>query len=280
MFAMTASGSFWHHQAPKDKRLINEQEIFGRPLVRLLNRIPMQAAREWRNQLIFQQQYLIFKEALQDDSRNFPMENCDKKTYFEDATAGTNFDAHYIYHTAWAARQVRRLGPPLHIDISSSLYFSSILSAFIPTEFYDYRPADLHLDNLACKRADLMSLPFDSNSVESLTCMHVIEHIGLGRYGDPLDAKADLKAIREIHRVLKPGGVFLFVVPIGTARIVFHAHRIYSLRMIQEMLDGFTIREFSMVPDDPRGRGMLNYPQESVVDEQRYACGCFKLTKD
>jgi hypothetical protein len=37
--------------------------------------------------------------------------------------------------------------------------------------------------------------------------MHVVEHIGLGRYGEPMDEQGDLKAIEELKRVLAPGGI-------------------------------------------------------------------------
>lgn len=57
----------------------------------------------------------------------------------------TPFDAHYIYHPAWAARIIARTKPAIHVDISSTLHFCSILSAFVPVKFYDYRPADLKL---------------------------------------------------------------------------------------------------------------------------------------
>jgi hypothetical protein len=58
--------------------------------------------------------------------------------------------------------------------------------------------------------------------------MHVIEHIGLGRYGEALDPDGDLKAIRELVRVLAAGGNLLVVVPVGRPRIQFNAHRIYD----------------------------------------------------
>lgn len=113
-----------------------------------------------------------------------------------DNTEYTGFDAHYIYHPAWAARIVKQISPSIHIDISSTLHFCSILSAFIPVKFYDYRPAILDLDNLNSLKADLMNLPFEDNSIESISCMHTVEHIGLGRYGDPLDPMGDIKAIK------------------------------------------------------------------------------------
>jgi hypothetical protein len=45
--------------------------------------------------------------------------------------------------------------------------------------------------------------------------MHVVEHVGLGRYGDPIDANGDAQAIKELKCVLWPGGVLYFVVPTG-----------------------------------------------------------------
>src|SRR5436853_180080 len=95
---------------------------------------------------------------------------------------------------------------PMRDDIA----FRKEFSAFIPVEFYDYRPANVQLSNLTAEAADLLALPFAEGSVESLSCMHVVEHIGLGRYGDPLDPNGDLKAIAELRRVLAPAGTLLF----------------------------------------------------------------------
>ncbi len=114
-----------------------------------------------------------------------------------DWTSTTGFDSHYIYHPAWAARILAVQKPEKHIDISSSLAFISIVSAFIPVDFYDYRQAILQLGNLQSKKGDLLNLPFEDKTVHSLSCMHVVEHIGLERYGDPIDPCGDLKAISE-----------------------------------------------------------------------------------
>ena len=65
-----------------------------------------------------------------------------------DASTNTDFDRHYTYHPAWAIRKIKENNVSEHIDISSILSFSANLSAFIPVKFYDYRPANLVLDNL------------------------------------------------------------------------------------------------------------------------------------
>lgn len=197
----------------------------------------------------------------------------------QDDTSGTPFDAHYIYHTAWAARVLAQLRPPIHHDISSYLYFSTLLSAFVPIKFYDYRPAPIQVSGLTAEHADLLDLPFSNESIESLSCMHVIEHIGLGRYGDQLDYDGDLKAIKEVSRVLKKGGSLLFVVPVGTARICFNAHRIYSPFAIQEIFKhDFNLQDWALITDDP-WKGIIAKPSLQLMSEQKYGCGCFWFIK-
>lgn len=192
----------------------------------------------------------------------------------------TNFDPHYIYHPAWAARIIStKIKPKKHTDISSILHFSTLVSAFVPVEFYDYRPAEIKLDNLECKRADLTKLPFDSNSIESISCMHTVEHVGLGRYGDSIDPEGDIKAINELIRVIKPGGSLLFVVPVGRSRIEFNAHRIYSYRQVSDMFKNMTLKEFSLIPDNFKDVGMIVDASEDEVDKQEWGCGCFWFIK-
>jgi len=196
-----------------------------------------------------------------------------------DKTKTTNFDPHYTYHPAWAARIVAKNRPTKHIDISSILHFSTLLSAFVPVEFYDYRPANVILSNLQCKQADLLNLPFEDNSVESLSCMHTIEHVGLGRYGDPIDANGDLKASKELARVLKQNGTFIFVAPIGKPLIEFNSHRIYSYEQVMDMFKSLKLKEFSMIPDNFKESGLITNADKNLVKNQDWACGCFWFTK-
>jgi len=199
----------------------------------------------------------------------------DRLPCLHDKTDKTYFDRHYIYHTAWAARVLAKTQPQKHIDISSSLYFSSIVSAFVPIKFYDYRPAKLNLSNLTSEHADLLRLPFDDKSIDSLSCMHVIEHIGLGRYGDPLDPDGDLKAMTELERVLAQNGNLLFVVPVGKPKIMFNAHRIYSYEEVINNFSTLTLQEFFLITDDTGKRDIMDNPTPEIVAQQTYGCGCF-----
>ncbi len=188
----------------------------------------------------------------------------------------TKFDRHYVYHTAWAARKLAEFPVQMHIDISSCLRFNTIASAFVPIAFYDYRPVDINLSQFQSKKADLLNLDFIDNSINSLSCMHVIEHIGLGRYGDPLDPNGDIKAIKELIRVLAKHGNLYIVVPIGEARICFNAHRIYNPISIIQYFNNLKLIEFACVPDN--GHLMRNVNPEDF-QTQKYACGLYHFRK-
>lgn len=197
----------------------------------------------------------------------------------DDRTPGTGFDRHYVYHTAWAMRVLTRSRPAAHVDVASSLYFAALASAFVPVRYYEYRPVDLHLPGLECEQADLLRLPFGDGSVESLSCMHVVEHVGLGRYGDPLDPDGDLKAMAELRRVLAPSGELLFVVPVGKPRVQFNAHRIYAFDQIVDALNGLDLSEFALVPDRKNGSALIESATKQQADAQRYGCGCFRFRR-
>lgn len=152
-----------------------------------------------------------------------------------------------------------------------------MISAFIPTEFYEFRPANINLSNLKTGAIDLTNINFETNSIQSLSCMHTVEHIGLGRYGDPLDPLGDVKAINELKRVCGLGGNLLLVVPVGKPRIQFNAHRIYDPNYIVSQFENFKLLDFSVVMDD--GSYLTNAPVE-ISRNQSWACGCFWFVKE
>jgi SAM-dependent methyltransferase len=204
----------------------------------------------------------------------------DRSLHFLDATVTTGFDRHYLLHVAWASRVLASISPDRHVDIASSLSFATTISAFIPVQFIDIRPPRIQLNNLTCLCGSLMNLPFPSSSVNSLSCMHVIEHIGLGRYGDPYDPEGDLKAVSEIKRVLANHGHLLFVVPIGGEAVIqFNAHRIYTYRQICELFNDYKLMDFSLIPDDPSDGDLVMAPDEPLLKKQLYGCGCFHFIK-
>lgn len=108
----------------------------------------------------------------------------------------------------------------------------------------------------------------------------VVEHIGLGRYGDAIDYDGGLKAINELKRVVKPGGQFLFVVPIRKPVIQFNAHRIYDYSSALQLFDDFSLKEFSLILDRPLEAGLIANATKQISDQQNYGCGCFWFVKN
>lgn len=220
--------------------------------------------------------YLKFKRL---NDQRFNLSVLGMFSFIFDSTKFTSFDRHYTYHTAWAARKVKEINPELHIDISSSLYFSTIVSAFIPVKFFDYRPAKVQLSNLESEEADLIRLHFQTDSIQSLSCMHTVEHVGLGRYGDPIDPEGDLKAINELKRVLAVGGNLIFVVPIGKSVLRFNAMRIYSYDQIMSYFSDLKLIEFSLIHEYEEDGEISINASKNQADLEGYACGCFWFTK-
>jgi SAM-dependent methyltransferase len=219
--------------------------------------------------------YFSFKR-LADDRFSLHIQNA--YPCIRDKTIQTGFDRHYVYFTAWAVRKIHELMPATHVDISSTLYFASTVSAFVPVEFYDYRPADLQLSGLQTGEMDITKLSFEDDSVASLSSMHVVEHIGLGRYGDPIDALGDVRAAQELARVLAHGGQLLFVVPVGRDAVIeYNAHRIYSYQAVLDLFPELQLKEFSVILE--KSGGIIENAQPQDIENERYACGCFVFTK-
>lgn len=209
--------------------------------------------------------------------------NYDKKLEFRnsypflsDWVSHTPIDYHYFYQGAWIARKIKYRPPQIHMDIGSSVMTISVLSSFVPTIFVDYRPLIANLSNLLSISGSITKLPFKDKKVDSLSCLHVLEHIGLGRYGDPIDPEGYKKAAYELSRILKPGGHLYISAPIGIPRICFNAHRIFSVEEIICVFNSLRVVEFSLVDDNGKYIENSSY---NHGNKERYACGLFEFER-
>jgi SAM-dependent methyltransferase len=194
----------------------------------------------------------------------------------DEATPVTPFDPHYTYLDGWAARQVAALKPKDHVDVASRVSFAVGLSAFVPVTFVDIRPAEVALDGLHSVAGDLLALPFPDRSVSSLSCLHVIEHVGLGRYGDPLNPNGSRHAAGELARMLAPGGQLLLGLPVGRSRVQFNAHRIHDPVEVVGMFPELRLTAFAAIDD--RGDFLPDAAPADLSDAS-YACGCYRFER-
>ncbi|MFZ0963035.1 MAG: DUF268 domain-containing protein [Terriglobia bacterium] len=189
-----------------------------------------------------------------------------------DRTVTTSIDAHYLYANGWAMRRIVSTRPRMHVDVGSQAIFANLLAGVVPVVFLDYRPLRTKLSGLACLSGNILKLPFMDRSVSSVSCLHVIEHIGLGRYGDALDPEGTRKAARELARVLGPGGNLFLAAPVGKSRLCFNAHRIHAAEEIREMVRELELVEISGVQDGGR---FVEQVELSAFQKCEYACGFF-----
>jgi SAM-dependent methyltransferase len=192
---------------------------------------------------------------------------------------------HYFHQDLLVANRIFLNQPEKHVDVGSRMDgFVAHVASFRKIEVLDIRPLTDNINNISFTQADMMK-PVDkglNDYCDSLSCLHALEHFGLGRYGDPVRHDGYLHGLNNIHRILKVGGKLYISVPIGMQRIEFNAHRVFSLVYLLGLFeDRYRIDRFSYVDDD----GDLYEDIAMTVDEINnnfncnYGCGIFELTK-
>jgi len=194
----------------------------------------------------------------------------------QDRTATTPFDPHYFYQAVWATERLVALRPASHVDVGSELRWVALLAAWFPVTFVDIRPAPVRVANFEAQAGSILQLPYADRSVPSLSCMHVIEHVGLGRYGDSLDPKGSVRAAQELQRVIAPGGHLFLSTPVGRKRTCFNAHRIHPPHEVIRWFDALRLLEFGAVGDDGTFRPEAD---PAAFADATYACGLFRFQR-
>ena len=162
----------------------------------------------------------------------------------DDATSTTPIDASYYFQDAWAFEKIVQAKPSQHVDVGSHHKFVSLLSKVVKTTMVDLRPLPVTLDTLEFEEGSILALPYADGSQPSVSSLCVVEHIGLGRYGDPLDPEGTVKAIEELKRVVQPGGDLYLSVPLDDVnRIYFNAHRAFCEPYLERLFAPFEILE-------------------------------------
>ena len=188
----------------------------------------------------YSNQYLNFKKHQANQHfKTFELQPC-----LFDNTLTTPLDPTYFYQDSWAAKKIFELNVNHHYDVGSSAKTIAILSQFVPITMVDIRPIELRLNNLFFQEGSILNLPFEDNSIDSISSLCVVEHIGLGRYGDTLDTHGSEKGIGELKRVVKHSGTILISVPVDYEnKVYFNAHRAFSRDYVLSLFSGFELLE-------------------------------------
>jgi SAM-dependent methyltransferase len=191
---------------------------------------------------------------------------------------------HYFHEDLVVARRVFENRPVKHVDVGSRVDgFVAHVASFREVEVFDIRPQAARVKNIRFVTADFMDVPASLHDyTDSLSSLNVIEHFGLGRYGDPIDVNGHLKGLDSMKKVLKGGGKFYFSTPIGPQRIEFNAHRVFSMEyLIKIFKPDYSIDYFSYVDDG--GDLHENVPLTEDGIKSNFGCrfgfGIFEMTK-
>lgn len=151
-------------------------------------------------------------------------------------------------------RWIHRANPVRHVDVGSRIDgFVGSLAAFREVEVIDIREAPPRVPGILFHQLDMMrDLPVEWKAcTDSLSCLHTIEHFGLGRYGDPIDPEGHLKGLANLTSMVKPGGRFYLSTPIGPQRVEFNAHRVFSPEtMLAWFEEGWEIERCAVIDDE------------------------------
>ena len=192
---------------------------------------------------------------------------------------------HYFHQDLYVARKIFEANPSRHVDVGSRVDgFVAHVASFREIEIIDIRHIESKSKNIKFMQADLMAESFSfPEKTPSLSCLHAIEHFGLGRYGDPIDLDGHKKGIKNLVRCLTDNGTLYLSTPVGRPRIEFNAHRVFDIHYLLDIFSShqLKLKSFAYVNDageliehaDPYSEaGNRNFNLE-------YGCGIFELTK-
>ncbi len=238
---------------------------------------PLEKIRKFRALPIFVRNLLRYRTLNRQGSFKFRFRDLWYRTFDQLESAGVA-TGHYFHQDLWAARLVFARQVNRHVDVGSRLDgFIAHILPFCQVTYVDIRPLESAVEGLEFRQGSILHLPFADNSIPSLSCLHVIEHIGLGRYGDPVDPDGHVQAAGELVRVLQPGGMLLLGTPVGRERLCFDAHRIFDPQTVVDAFHPLVLEEFSAIDD----YGSMCAPGTTLAEAQqfRYGCGLFRFHK-
>lgn len=193
----------------------------------------------------------------------------------------------YFWQDLVVARWIFEARPQRHVDVGSRIDgFVAHVASFRDVEVFDVRPISSRIPGVVFKQADLMrsdSLPdFAEGYCDSLSCLHAIEHFGLGRYGDPVDPSGHERGIANMVRLLKAGGTFYLATPIGRERVEFNANRVFDPRSIVRLVEGhgLMLQRLMVIASGGLAQEVQTAPESlHALAEETYNLGVFVFVK-
>ena len=197
----------------------------------------------------------------------------------------------YFWQDLLVARRIFLDRPTRHVDVGSRLDgFVAHLASFREVEVFDIRPVSTNIPGICFRQADLMSKVSISGYVQggrgycdSLSCLHAIEHFGLGRYGDPVNPFGYRQGIENLSQLLRPGGRLYLSTPIGSERVEFNANWVFDPNTIVRVANdaGLHLDELTVLDQQGGNETFLNPSLDKLnaLAKEYYRLGIFHFLK-
>lgn len=159
----------------------------------------------------------------------------------------------YFHQDLLVARKIFAARPSRHIDVGSRIDgFVAHVAVFREIEVLDIRPVTSSIRNMRFLQADMMkNVETLRACTDSLSCLHALEHFGLGRYSDPIDPRGHFKGFQSLINMLQPGGTLYLSFPIGVPVVEFNAHRVFGPAEVLTWpgADALELKAFDFIDD-------------------------------
>ena len=187
---------------------------------------------------------------------------------------------HYFHQDLLVATFINEAAPERHMDVGSRIDgFVAHVAAFRTIEVIDIRPLTIAAhERIRFIQGNLMQLdPALRECCDSLSCLHAIEHFGLGRYGDPINPSGHLVGFRNLAAMLKPGGRLYISFPIGESAVHFNAHRVFAPTEVLDWAKDLLVLERFDYVDDAGDLHLRQAPDR--IATPAYGCGIYTFRK-
>lgn len=189
----------------------------------------------------------------------------------------------YFWQDLFVARMIHRAAPVRHIDVGSRLDgFVAHLAAFREVEVFDVRRLDLNIPGVTFHKADMMkSEELPASCADSVSCLHAIEHFGLGRYGDPLEPRGVELGLVSLSKLLSSDGQLYLSCPVGDDVVHFNAHR--SMRPVTicrlAKLAGLELTQCWLFDTNAKKFEPVKLPLENSMSIERHTLAVYTFRK-
>jgi Caenorhabditis protein of unknown function, DUF268 len=198
---------------------------------------------------------------------------------------GGNARGEYFWQDLWVARKIYERNPERHVDVGSRIDgFVAHVASYRQIEVFDIRPIAVSIPGVVFRQADIMNKNSEfSDYCDSLSCLHVLEHFGLGRYGDPVDVSGHKSGLKNMALMVRDGGYLYLSVPVGQERVYFNAHRVFNPTTIITIAgeNNLYLEEFSLIDmNDKLQVFAVNEVNFRLIGQQQYGLGIFVFRKN